>query len=146
MKTWSGSRLRGRRSAERIGGYAGILVIALGLGARHILAEDPSAPCPKDERRGEHGCFKNPRLTHRVAPKYPPHARSEHAEGSVTFYARVETDGSVSVLKIAKCTNEGHGFEAAARDALKKWRYEPGTRNGEVVAVEFTVAIEFSLK
>jgi TonB family protein len=37
------------------------------------------------------------------------------------------------------------GFEEAAIDAVKKWRYKPGTKNGEAVDVKITVVVEFML-
>lgn len=36
------------------------------------------------------------------------------------------------------------GFEEEAIKAVRKWRYEPGTRDGQPVDVFFTVLIDFT--
>jgi len=55
-------------------------------------------------------------------------------------------DGSVGDIEVKKCTNPGHGFEDAAMDALKKWRYEAVTLHGKPAQISFTVTIDFMLQ
>ena len=40
----------------------------------------------------------------------------------------------------------GRAFEEAAIAAVRQWRYEPGTRNGEPLLVYFTIVVEFRLE
>jgi TonB family protein len=67
-------------------------------------------------------------------------------EGHVTLQARVVEDGSVTDIEVKESTNPGHGFEEAAIDALKKWRYEPGTLNGKPTPIYFEVTIDFTYR
>jgi len=39
----------------------------------------------------------------------------------------------------------GHGLDEAATAAVKHWRFDPGSAEGKVVPVEFTVEVKFSL-
>jgi len=41
--------------------------------------------------------------------------------------------------------DERFGFGKAAVEAVKKWRFRPGTKNGKPVAVIFTVEVDFRL-
>jgi TonB family protein len=52
--------------------------------------------------------------------------------------AAVLPDGSVGQVKVLDCSRPKVGFEDAAVAAVKQWRFEPGTRDGQPV--------EFSLK
>jgi TonB family protein len=125
-----------------------ILVLVLGIGAAEWLcyADTSDSSCPKGEVKTDEGCIKNPVLLRKVQPEYPREARRARQEGHVTLQARVMEDGTVSDVEVKKCTNPGHGFEDAAMDALKKWRYEAGTLNGKPTPIYFTVTIDFMLQ
>ncbi len=66
-----------------------------------------------------------PSAIERVSPHYPEFARSLKAEGRVTLRLSVLPDGSVGDAAVEECTRRGVGFEAAALNAVKRWRYEP---------------------
>jgi len=83
-----------------------------------------------------------PALIAQVPPVYPVAAQTLRAEGRVTLRLAVLPDGSVGGATVLECTRRGLGFEAAALQAVKRWRYEPaplqnGARN-VVVSVHFT--------
>jgi protein TonB len=67
----------------------------------------------------------SPALVESAAPVYPIAARSLRAEGRVRLRLAVLPDGTVSGATVEECTRPGLGFEAAALEAVKKWRYEP---------------------
>jgi len=117
-----------------------LLVLALLLAIQRpnpaFCAGDTDSSCPPER-------IENPRLVHRVSPRYPAEARREHVWGEVTLEAQVLKDGSVSEVKVVKCTSPRHGFEAAAIEAVKQWRYEPGTCDGKPVDVWFQVVVSF---
>jgi len=56
---------------------------------------------------------------------YPVAARSLRAEGRVTLRLAVLPDGRVGGATVLECSRTGLGFEAAALEAVKRWRYEP---------------------
>jgi protein TonB len=66
-----------------------------------------------------------PALIEQVPPVYPVAARTLRAEGRVTLRLAVLPDGSVGGATVLDCTRKGLGFEAAALEAVKRWRYEP---------------------
>lgn len=66
-----------------------------------------------------------PALVAQVPPVYPVAARSLRAEGRVTLRLAVLPDGSVGGATVLECSRPGLGFEAAALEAVKRWRYEP---------------------
>lgn len=69
----------------------------------------------------------------RVEPAYPELARRMHIEGVVKVEVTVAANGSV---KEAKAVGGHPLFVAAALDAIKKWRFEPGTAESTGI-VEF---------
>jgi|SRR5262245_19460998 len=120
-----------------------VSVLLLAVGEHPSYAQATDRSCPQGESKTDAGCIKSPQLVQKVTPVYPDAARRAGEEGHVTLKTRVLKDGSVADVEVKKCTNPGHGFEAAAMDALKQWRYEPGTLNGKPAEVEFTVTIDF---
>jgi protein TonB len=80
-----------------------------------------------------------PALIQRVPPVYPVAARSLRAEARVTLRLVVLTDGRVSGATVVVCTREGLGFEAAALEAVKRWRYEPAPAGSGARRVMVTI-------
>jgi periplasmic protein TonB len=81
-------------------------------------------------------------LVKKVQPTYPPLARQARIQGQVILQAEISKDGSIENLRLIS----GHPMLApAAIDAVKQWRYKPYMLNGEPVAVETTVMVNFTL-
>jgi protein TonB len=81
-------------------------------------------------------------LIKKVQPNYPPLARQARIQGSVILHAEISKDGTIQNLQLVS----GHAMLApAAIDAVKQWRYKPYLLNGEPVAVETEVVVNFSL-
>lgn len=81
----------------------------------------------------------------RVEPTYPTKAEEAGIEGSVILDAVITKDGEVAELSVLRCRPEGQGFEEAALEAVKQWRYEPASYRGEPTDVTFTIYVEFAL-
>jgi len=79
-------------------------------------------------------------LVHRVEPTYPPEARKDNLQGIIALDIVVGRDGSVLNMRPL---NGPDVLAHAAMDALQWWKFEPYRVNGEPVAVETTVAVEF---
>ena len=110
--------------------------------AETVVAEDGSGP-----RMAGFDGVGTPKLVResRVEPAYPPEAKQEGIEGSVILDAVITVEGEVSQLSVLRCRPEGRGFEAAALEAVKQWRYEPAIYRGEPTDVTFTIYVEFAL-
>ena len=81
-------------------------------------------------------------LIKKVTPNYPPLARQARIQGQVVLQAEISKDGTIQNLQLIS----GHPMLApAAIEAVKQWRYRPYLLNGEPVAVETQVIVNFSL-
>ena len=82
-------------------------------------------------------------LISQVQPVYPPLARQARIQGVVVLKAVIGKDGSIQELNLVN----GHPMLApAAMEAVKQWRYKPYYLNGEVVEVQTTINVNFSLQ
>ena len=79
-------------------------------------------------------------VTHRVDPDYPAAARPAHLQGVIVLDVIVGRDGAVAQVR---ALNGPEVLAKSAIDALRWWRFEPYRVNGQPVAVETTVAVEF---
>ena len=65
-------------------------------------------------------------------------------QGSVVLSAIVRKDGSIEILKVLR--GLGLGLDENAIEALKKWKFRPGTRSGQPVDVALNIEINFALR
>ncbi len=79
-------------------------------------------------------------LVHKVEPVYPAEARKGNVEGIIALDIVVSRDGSVVSMRPL---NGPDVLARAAMDALRWWKFSPYRVNGQPVAAETTVAIEF---
>lgn len=107
-------------------------------------------PPPEEPKAGEDGDQGITGLTHpqiirssKVMPEFPVMARDRMARGKVTLHAVVRSDGTTDVLDVFKSSARYCGFEQAAIDAVRQWRYIPGQKDGKPVDIYFTVDIDF---
>jgi len=84
-----------------------------------------------------------PVLIDQVEPRYPPVARQMRASGSVDLQALVGTDGSIEQVRVLKVSRPGLGFETAAEEAVRQWRYKPATKHDVKVRMWVTIHIPF---
>jgi protein TonB len=79
----------------------------------------------------------------RPSPAYPPLARAAGVEGSAAIEIIIAPDGRV---ESARAVN-GHALLiTAARDAARRWRFEPTLLNGTPVRVIGTITFVFKLR
>jgi TonB family protein len=77
----------------------------------------------------------------KVDPAYPADALRDNVEGTVTLYAVIHTNGSVSDIKVLNSVDPR--LDEAAVKALSRWRFSPGTKAGDPVELEAVVMIPF---
>jgi len=85
-----------------------------------------------------------PVATTKVDPAYPPDVLRDHVEGTVTLYAIIRTDGVVDGIRVLDSLDSR--LDQNAVDALSHWRFRPGMKNGQFVAVEAVVQIPFRMR
>jgi TonB family protein len=77
-----------------------------------------------------------------VQPVYPAVAKQARIQGQVVLKTEISKEGTIQSLELIS----GHPMLVpSAIDAVKQWLYQPYRLNGEPVAVETTVVVNFSL-
>ena len=76
-----------------------------------------------------------------VDPEYPEAARNVSATGSVLLDVIVDSTGDVRDIRVLR--GMGWGFEEKAAQAVSRWKFRPGSRNGQPVAVQARVEVAF---
>lgn len=86
-----------------------------------------------------------PRPLANLAPNYPAQAHLRRIEGHVNLTFIVAADGSVSAIEVADSHPPGV-FERAATQAVQRWRFQPGIRNGTAVSTRVQQRLNFQLE
>ena len=86
----------------------------------------------------------DPRYMDYFQPNYPSDERLAGHEGRVVVRVLIGTDGRVKDVQQVSAASTAF-FEATRKQALAKWRFKPGTRDGEAVEAWHTMAVRFVL-
>ena len=79
--------------------------------------------------------------------KYPEKERAKGITGKCIIGFVVETDGSISSVKVVKGIKKGPGCNKEAVRVVKSMpNWSPGIQNGKKVRVQFNLPVNFSLK
>lgn len=81
-----------------------------------------------------------------VKPAYTAEAMRAKVQGTVLLECVVLPDGSVGNVQVVKSLDPTFGLDQEAIKAAKQWRFRPGTRMGEPVAVLVTIELTFTLR
>jgi TonB family protein len=87
------------------------------------------------------GNVKEPRLISRAMPEYPLLAKQANIQGDVVVKTTIDQKGNVVSTQIVSGPAMLRGPALAA---LRRWRYEPSTLNGQPISVQMLVTIKFS--
>lgn len=85
-----------------------------------------------------------PRLIEKVEPALTDEARKARVDDFVELSIEVHPDGRVHNIQVMKSL--GMGLDENAIAAVEQWSFEPGTKDGEPVAVEATVEVRFRVE
>lgn len=112
---------------------------AVSAGERNRVCASPAVVF--DEDAG----MKEPKVVHKVDPKYPKEALKEGASGEVVLDVVIDANGVVGDMSVIETPHAS--LSAAAEKALQQWRFEPARdKSGEPLDVCYVVTIEFHLK
>ena len=89
------------------------------------------------------GDVKAPVIVSKVEPVYPEEARAARVSGIVILEVVIDKTGSVRDAVVLKPLP--FGMDKAAIDAVKQWKFKPGTLNGMPVDVIFNLTVNFKL-
>jgi TonB family protein len=105
-------------------------------------AAAPAAPALQPEGVAKvGGIVKEPRLLSRVMPEYPLVAKQAGIQGDVVVKTTIDLKGDPVNLQVVSGPAMLRGPALAA---LRRWKYEPSTLNGQPIAVQMLVTIKFS--
>ena len=86
---------------------------------------------------------KPPKLIHYVEPDFSPSSKEAYVEGTVKISTVVTTEGKSANSRVVSGLNAEE--DRTALEALKQWRFSPGTKEDKPVKVRITVEIDFHL-
>jgi TonB family protein len=85
-----------------------------------------------------------PRLIFKAEPDYTEEARIAKYQGAALLYAEIGSDGIPR--RIIPIRNLGFGLGEKAVEVVSRWRFKPGIRDGQPVAVAANIEVNFQLK
>ena len=98
---------------------------------------------PSQEPLGVSSETQRSYLIKKVAPVYPPLARQARIQGTVIIRVVISQSGNIASAHLIS----GHAMLApAAIEAVRQWKYQPCTLNGQAVEVETNIQVTFTLR
>lgn len=85
---------------------------------------------------------RRPRVLFQRSPRYPPELLRAGRTGTVYVLFSVDTTGTVQGPRVQKSSDPA--FEGPALEAVRQWKFEPGTRGGEKVPFKMRIPITFN--
>ncbi len=89
------------------------------------------------------GGVSAPVPTFKPEPEYSEDARKAKYQGEVWLTVVVDEKGVPQDIKVTR--KLGLGLDEKAIDAVRKWRFKPGMKDGKAVPVMATIAVSFHL-
>ena len=85
-----------------------------------------------------------PKLIQKVDPVYPEEARKNRIQGLVISEALIDRSGDVVDVKVVETADEV--FNQPTIDAIRQWKFEPATKDGEPVDVIYVLTVNYALE
>ena len=89
------------------------------------------------------GIITAPVVLYKVEPEFSEDARKAKLQGTVILYGEVDTNGQLRNIRVVESL--GLGLDEKAIEAVKQWRFRPGTRNGKPVVSAAAIEVNFHL-
>ena len=89
------------------------------------------------------GGVSAPAVLAKIEPEYSEEARKAKFQGTVTLYIEVDENGKPKNLRVLRAL--GLGLDEKAIEAVSRWKFRPGQKDGKPVTVAATVEVNFRL-
>ena len=89
------------------------------------------------------GGVSAPRALYAPDPEYSEEARKAKYQGTVVLWVVVGPDGKPRDIRVQRSL--GLGLDEKAVEAVRQWKFEPAKMNGNPVAVQINVEVNFRL-
>jgi TonB family protein len=125
------------------------LLFVAGLFLLRAGTDEPRKETDKDKKAGSAeiyepgGAVKAPKLVHYVEPAFSSQSKEAFIEGIVKISTVITAEGQPSDPHIVSGLNAEE--DRTAVEALKQWRFQPGTKDGKPVNVKVTIEVAFHL-
>jgi TonB family protein len=86
----------------------------------------------------------SPRAIYSPDPEYSDQARKKKFQGTCVLGLIVGADGNPRDIRVTQ--RLGKGLDEQAITAVKKWKFEPGRKDGQPVAVQINVEVTFRIR
>jgi len=100
-------------------------------------------PAPDSSVQRVGGGVTAPSLLSKVEPEYSKEALKAHIEGTVILYIVVDPEGKATNFRVVR--GLGYGLDEKSIEAVKKWKFRPGTKDGKPVNVAATIEVNWKL-
>lgn len=87
-----------------------------------------------------------PKAIRQTNPSYTADALRAGVEGSILLGVVVKSDGTVGEVRVVRSLDKEYGLDDRAVTTVRKWRFEPGKKEGVAVPVLVDVEITFSIR
>ena len=89
------------------------------------------------------GAVLAPSVISKIEPQYSEEARDAKLEGTVVLSLVVDEQGNPKDIQVKRPL--GMGLDQKAVEAVQKWRFQPGLKDGKAVPVQATIEVNFRL-
>jgi periplasmic protein TonB len=89
------------------------------------------------------GGVSAPTLMFKVEPEYSEEARKAKYQGVVLLYVEVDPSGKATNIRVLHSL--GLGLDEKAMEAVRKWKFRPGLKDGRPVTVQAQIEVNFRL-
>jgi TonB family protein len=89
------------------------------------------------------GAITEPVLLWKIEPEYTDEARRARVQGTVVLHIEVDTRGQAQNITVRQSL--GLGLDERAVEAVRRWRFRPGYRNGKPWVTAAMVQVNFRL-
>ena len=88
----------------------------------------------------------SPDVIHEEKPQYTSEAMRAKVQGVVEVEAVVLPDGTVGQVQVVRSLDDRFGLDQKAIEAVKRWRFRPGTLLGKPIPVLVNIELTFTLR
>jgi TonB family protein len=118
-------------------GFAAILAFIA------LLNGNPKVRAADEQPYKVGGEVSAPAVIYKVDPSYTDDARAAKIEGAVLLSVVIGPDGIAHDINVISGIDQGLNLKAV--EAVQKWHFRPGTKDGRPVAVQAKIEINFKL-
>jgi TonB family protein len=118
--------------------------LALLLGGTALLAEDPPQNS-SEEVYGQHDPgITRVKAVYQPNPEYSDRAARKKIQGNVLLSIIVTAEGTVRDPQVTRSLDKD--LDKNAMECVKKWKFEPATKDGKPVATHVAVEVTFHIQ